>query len=679
MLLSRHQHRHCILSKTSLPEALALFYRTCHNLQNTLVVSHQALDDQHARCIGFNALKNQLGNSYDAVFIDLSEGLNLSALAILAGTVNGGGLLVVHLGDDWKNRDDRELARFLPWPMTEANHKSSYKCVFWDALHNIERTAADAVPSPFTTQWPENPLPSLTIGDVSSPELTENQAALIATLNNHTNALHTLLAPRGRGKSFLLGELLHQAKQDNLCIACTATAPHNISTVKHRFETLNSASLPFIAPDALLANDRHYDLLVVDEAASLPLPMLEDMANKAKTVVYSSTDFGYEGVGRGFGLRFSESLRQHRKPYYRHALQQPIRWAENDPLEAWLDAMLFQDFQPKHIYSTRPSKLNGTDWLSHPDLLDQAFALLVNAHYQTNPDNKRWIVDDPSVTTFLEYEHDHLVGVALISEEGGLPDVLSEQVLQGKRRPRGHLLPQSLLAHEGFDDAGRFRYWRISRIAIASDQRRLGLGSRLLARIYQGAQQHNIEFVATSFAATVDVLSFWLSNHYTMVRLGSGKDQASGSYSMMMLRATSPVANTKLEQWQQHFSRQWHRETPLNLRTLPQDLSALINQHCEIGDFPPLYQFTPKDSADLTLFCQYHRPYDAIRGQLLSLVLLLLQNKQLDENTPKDRLLLGCALNILSEKDAKRLGFHGKKHFYQALKQTVQERLNQLH
>ncbi len=42
--------------------------------------------------------------------------------------------------------------------------------------------------------------------------------------------------------------------------------------------------------------------------------------------------------------------------------------------------------------------------------------------------------------------------MAIVTSEGQLTNELSQAVLEGTRRPRGHLIPQSLLAHEGHKD-----------------------------------------------------------------------------------------------------------------------------------------------------------------------------------------------------------------------------------
>lgn len=661
--------RQCVVSYSTHEETLTRFTTLCQGLEDCLLVSHTTTDlgDNSAiQQVNFNGLQRQLGNNYNAILLDLSAGLHLSALSILTGTLRGGGVLVLHLGPNWLDQEDLELARFIPWPLESRQLQSSYKRIFWHALNTSD--------SPFSESWPNTVKPYVR----TTRGLTEPQQTFIQQVLQQLTSAHILLAPRGRGKSYALAELLYQAQQQGLKCACTASSPYNLSTLTEHYQELSQNSVPFLAPDALLQSEQTYDLLVVDEAASIPLPMLEAMLGKAPCVVFSSTDYGYEGSGRGFGIRFRQQLRTAKRRCQEHHLSEPLRWGENDPLEYWLDQLLYQDYQANLPLACTPSSVTGSQWLENTPLLDQAFALLVNAHYQTTPENKRWLVDDPSVITFCQYQGNRLVGVALVSVEGELPDELALQVMHGKRRPRGHLLPQSLLAHEGIADAGKYRYWRISRIAISPDCQRQGLGSQLLAHIKHQAMQREVDFLCTSFAASPDVVNFWQQNHFISVRLGTGQDQASGSYSLMMLQGLTERSGVLAQQWSQSFAENWLLTLALHLRDLSPALIIGISQTFVMGENPHMHKLSAKDVSDLACFCEQHRPYDSIRAQLLRLALHQLASQSLHANRPDDLLLLGCSLNLITERAAQSLGLSGKKAFYQHLKGVISHTLTTL-
>lgn len=53
------------------------------------------------------------------------------------------------------------------------------------------------------------------------------------------------------------------------------------------------------------------DLLVIDEAAAIPLNLLKPMVMSARTTtIISSTIHGYEGTGRSLSIKLIEGLRK---------------------------------------------------------------------------------------------------------------------------------------------------------------------------------------------------------------------------------------------------------------------------------------------------------------------------------------------------------------------------------
>ncbi|MDN3685209.1 hypothetical protein QW180_22990 [Vibrio sinaloensis] len=107
------------------------------------------------------------------------------------------------------------------------------------------------------------------------------------------------------------------------------------------------SSIEFIAPDELLRNKPECDLLLVDEASAIPIPMLKQMVSHYHRAVFSTTVHGYEGCGRGFSLKFATWLKQERPGMSSFTMQQPIRWNEGDPLEHWLFDLFFYSMPSK--------------------------------------------------------------------------------------------------------------------------------------------------------------------------------------------------------------------------------------------------------------------------------------------------------------------------------------------
>ncbi|CDJ44324.1 UPF0202 family protein, putative, partial [Eimeria tenella] len=97
------------------------------------------------------------------------------------------------------------------------------------------------------------------------------------------------------------------------------------------------------------------DLLVVDEAASIPLPVIKRLLGPY-IVLLSSTVNGYEGTGRSLSLKLLADLRRGlRGPPGSHgvrtpqrqlkelSLEVPIRYAAGDAIEQWLHSLLCLD------------------------------------------------------------------------------------------------------------------------------------------------------------------------------------------------------------------------------------------------------------------------------------------------------------------------------------------------
>ncbi|MCB5162706.1 GNAT family N-acetyltransferase [Marinomonas algarum] len=702
-------HRHCYLFTGSSEDTLSDFLHLSQHLSTPLIVTHDVslYQEKHADLLQGNTLslctfkqaRQHLGRSHEAVLLDLQHGVSASALTILAGTVRGHGLFAIALPEDgWCSMTDQDLTRYLPWPYQPEQVTSYFKRYLLERLYQDDspflRTSLGALP----------PLPALApIADY--PALTQEQRQVQHCLLAAQAKAYVLIAPRGRGKSTLLGDTLAKLLQNGKKVAVTAPNQEAIKTLKQRFvasltNSEQTFDLPFIAPDALILTSSDtpmWDYLFVDEASMLPLPMLKALSKIAIHNVFSTTDYGYEGAGKGFGLRFCrflahQKIPQHTssspiiEPLQRLTLVTPVRWGGNDPLENWVNATFFltpSDQTPRlsqsqsHEQSTAPQKkpclaLTGADWLAYPQLLAQAFHLLVSAHYQTSPDNVRWVMDDPSVTTYLSINtdqacltdpqhptaHDHpLNSVAIVTEEGDLPEALSQAVLQGTRRPRGHLLPQSLLAHEGIEEAGHYRYWRISRIATNPDQQRQGVASDLLTAIEEVALP-KVDFLCTSFAATTDVVMFWLKNGYRAVRLGTSKDQASGSYSLMMVKPLNDDAKQRANQWHKHFVATFSINILLQYADLPTELIILLLQG-SADDQDTL--LSPHDRRNILLFVEHHRPFDSIRPSFLKAVLTIIGQKNDRSFHPELSVLLEAALGRDTEASRQAAHLSGKK------------------
>ncbi|MEZ8237940.1 GNAT family N-acetyltransferase [Vibrio splendidus] len=405
-------------------------------------------------------------------------------------------------------------------------------------------------------------------------------------LSGHRKRPLILTADRGRGKSSTLGIAAAQllVERHGLDIIVTAPSVKAIEPVfSHAIQRLEvievvnathirhqGGSLRFVAADELLKSKPDCDLLLVDEAAAIPIPMLKSMVGIYHRMVFSTTVHGYEGSGRGFGLKFESWLSVHRPGWKGFKLEQPIRWNNNDPLEAWLfdcfllgnDASLsdsaiheLDNFSDQTINQLNLVELSKADCLANPHKLQRCFSLLVDAHYQTSPNDLMQFLNNSAIRLYAAWKQDECLGCMLVTEEGGLDKDLIAQIQIGKRRPQGHLAPVLLANQLGCTEAATSRCLRVMRIAVSMPHQGLGIGGWMLAKLSEQTSQ--ADYLATSFGATSELISFWRDNDFVPVHIGHQRDQASGCHSVLMVKALTPNSQSWINQALSHFERSY--------------------------------------------------------------------------------------------------------------------------
>ncbi|EGU45810.1 GNAT family N-acetyltransferase [Vibrio splendidus] len=419
-----------------------------------------------------------------------------------------------------------------------------------------------------------------------------------------------LTADRGRGKSSTLGiaaaQLLTERPGFNIIV--TAPSVKAIEPVfSHAKQRLNGCevvnathvcyqggSLRFVAPDELLKSKPECDLLLVDEAAAIPIPMLKSMVDNYHRVVFSTTVHGYEGSGRGFGIKFEAWLSKHRPGWKGYKLEQPIRWNNHDPLEAWLfDCFLLgaassndaaehdvELLSSEKLSSLRLVEVSKQDCLTNPSMLQQCFSLLVDAHYQTSPNDLMQFLNNPAIQLYAAWQQEECLGCILVTHEGGLDSELISQIQIGKRRPQGHLAPVLLANQLGAAQAATSRCIRVMRIAVSTRHQGLGIGSWMLDKLSLHIEQ--ADYLATSFGATSDLIAFWRNNDFAPVHIGHQRDQASGCHSVLMVKPLKANSESWISQLLNHFERSFCFVVAGSLASLEVDMvRALLPTYSE--------------------------------------------------------------------------------------------------
>jgi len=479
--------------------------------------------------------------------------------------------------------------------------------------------------------------------------------------------------------------------------------------------------LTFVAPDELVNSLDNADIILVDEAAAIPSQMLLPLLAETKLaatsyryelVVFSTTIHGYEGTGRGFEYKFKPMLDRALGKVFDSvtnlSLTQPIRWAADDFLEADINQLLMINAQvPALRYKSLPYKNKNTfehkgisnsdnvsfnsltpeSLIKQTDKLASLFGLLVNAHYRTTPNDLRNMLDGPNMKIFsLEYQGE-IIGAMLLAKEGKLNSELAEQIWQGRRRPKGHLLPQSLIAHSGFKQAGDYRYARVVRIAIHPELQNQGLGSLMLEKAKQVLTKDEFDFIGTSFGITEDLVKFWLTNQFVPVRLGLKAEASTGEYSLLMVQALNQMRSPNHQDFEQalniRFQQTLFVERSLNIR---RDLSEGLLQRLSVqnndGD---IGEYTEQDKQDLICFCHHHRSLDtsllAMRRFInkVTVTQARIEQNSSEKNKLFSPLILDKVVNGIDNKTLiQKYKLTGEKQLVQTFRESLTEALKAL-
>lgn len=383
----------------------------------------------------------------------------------------------------------------------------------------------------------------------------------------------TLTAARGRGKSAAMGVAVASAVAYGYSnIFVTSPSPENLKTffefifkgfdalgyVDHLDYSIIQATSPELNKAIVRVNihrdhrqtiqyirpqDAHVlgqaELVVIDEAAAIPLPLVRKLMGPY-LVFMASTINGYEGTGRSLSLKLIKQLREQSRPgaisgegeladrstgraaknqessslgsrtLREITLSEPIRYAQGDSVERWLNRLLCLDATlPKAKLSQGcpdPAQCEllhvnrDTLFSFHPvseKFLQQMVSLYVSSHYKNSPDDLQLMSDAPS--------HELYVLVPPRTTEGSsLPEPLCviQVALEGKisrqsvinslsrgRRPDGDLIPWLVSQQFQDDEFASLSGARVVRIATNPDYASMGYGSKalqLLTDYYEG-------------------------------------------------------------------------------------------------------------------------------------------------------------------------------------------------
>jgi tRNA(Met) cytidine acetyltransferase len=510
-----------------------------------------------------------LGREFAAVIFDAWAGFDPDAFGAVTGTLRGGGLLLLLTPRfaAWSGYADPENARIATAPYGAADVGGRFLRRLVRVLSGDEDLVLLEEGAPLV-DFPQPPTIARTAPASEDPECRtgDQQRAVeaivkLASGHSHRRRHIVLTSDRGRGKSAALGiaaaRLLRRGF-DHIIVtgpSLDAVAPvfeqaHRLLPDAHASRAaihLGQRYMEFASPDALAFAARRAGLLLVDEAATIPAPLLERLLNHYSRIAFATTVHGYEGTGRGFALRFYKVLDRHSRGWKAVHLETPVRWARHDPVERLVFRALLLDAgagPPEAMVPCDPDvlaveRLDRDRLVEDEPLLAELFGLLVLAHYRTRPHDLRQLLDGPNLSVYVLRVRGHVAATALVAAEGGLDEEQARAICEGRRRPHGHLLPEALAAHAGVEQAPGLRSARIMRIAVHPVLQSRGLGTRLIDGVVEQARADGFDYVGSSFGATDRLLRFWGGSGFLPVRVGVKRGARSGAHSVIMLRGLS--------------------------------------------------------------------------------------------------------------------------------------------
>ncbi|KAF7135734.1 hypothetical protein RHSIM_Rhsim08G0031600 [Rhododendron simsii] len=500
-----------------------------------------------------------LGNTYSMCILQDFEALTPNILARTIETVEGGGLVVLLL------RSLTSLSRLCTMVMDvhERFRTESHSEIVsrFNERFLLSIASCKACLDPTSLPGAEQDLLSLKeqlrdvfpVGPLVGMCTTFDQGKAVsifldAILDKKVQSTTGLTAARGRGKSAALGLGIAGAIAVGYSnIYVTAPTPENLkplfefvcrglhalnykehldydlvrssnpewrkSITQINIYKQNKQTVQYIEPRCHLKLSQ-VQLLVIDEAAAIPLPIVKSLFGPY-LVFLSSTVNGYEGTGRSLSLKLLSHLEKQSQIkgsstnesqngfFQKLELKESIRYSSGDPIETWLNSLLCLDItnsMPPISRLPHPSECNlyyvnrDTLFSFHKEsevLLQRMVALYVASHYKNSPNDLQLMADAPAHHLFVllgpvdESKNilPDILCVIQVCLEGQISRDSALQSLRLGRQPSGDLLSWKI--SEVFKDPSfpTLSGARIVRIAVHPYALRHGYGSAALDQL----------------------------------------------------------------------------------------------------------------------------------------------------------------------------------------------------
>ncbi|MBO8181790.1 MAG: tRNA(Met) cytidine acetyltransferase [Archaeoglobus sp.] len=552
----------------------------------------------------FKESESVLGETYGSLVLDLTEGFNPNDLGILVETVKEGGMILALSPPlkEWGKKLSKWHEELISEPYSKEDAvprfykrfikhtKGMRGIIIYDI--NSSELIKEFLPEESSEQS-EIEIPS---GGQIKRKLyklcaTQDQIEVLRRFETffdreREKKMAVITADRGRGKTAILGILtpflisrMQRVLKRPIRVMLVAQSPQSVQTYFRflrlaltrqgfsdcKFKESNGMitvvtgrhlRIEYVVPRRAIMEARNSDIVIVDEAAAIDVAMLFKIIEGVRYAIFSSTIHGYEGSGRSFSVRFLKKLEKDESvEIERISLEEPIRYGRGDPIEKWLYRSLLLDSKPasldeSDIESIVSGKLefeflNKDKFIENEELLREFFGIYILAHYRNRPSDLVILFDMPNHQALRVSVNGKTVCSLHIAIEGGIGDELVAEMMKGYK-PKGQVIPDLIVKHHIDANFPKSLGLRVVRIATHPDVMDRGIGSFALQKLLEWAKQNGYEWVGSGFGVSPELLRFWRRNGFIPLHITPQRNEISGEYTVVVVKALSQELEEKL-------------------------------------------------------------------------------------------------------------------------------------
>lgn len=626
------------LSKASSLSSVIWFYKNAETYMDReakkVKISEEDSDffkwikTQDPEYISYKESNRALGRTCDMLILQDFEALTPNMIACSMETVRGGGAIVLLLDREKsineiinKRSDlvDEMSAYDKPTPRFNRRIFKSLTqlgcAVFLDSKLRImdatmEIKLENLIKKSVKSEEAPESMPLLSLCK------TNDQLKVLKSLVNMADqseaSISSIIASRGRGKSVALGFAIAHALDKNFsAIAISALFLENVQEIfnfavnglnKLGYKKLTDYKVIYsfegkkrlISRIEVTRNVKRFveyvhpldemkfypALLVIDEAASIPLPQLKKLLN-CRRVFMASTANGYEGTGRVFRTKLADFLKEKSFNCHEFEMFEPIRYSPNDPVEEWLGKSLLLEPKVQNITNCPlPSECSlyfvnkdalFTGHSKTEEFLEELFSLFVSSHYRNSPNDMQILSDSPNHEVFVLLTPAARVVCAIqIAFEGNCE--------KSAFNKDGNLIPWVIYDNYSNEQFLASIGARIVRIAVHPSLLSMGYGSFALSCLINSIESstnkcstikfngssvllHSIskietpavDWIGSSFGVTEKLLNFWKKLGFSPIGIKQTPSKTTGEFSTILLRDVSLSIKEEAERMKSMF------------------------------------------------------------------------------------------------------------------------------